>query len=56
MKLGKLIFAYRDCYRISLRELAKEIGVTPSMLSRLENGKAISNKSFFKILIWLEED
>ena len=38
-----------------IASLAKEIGVVPSTLSRIEAGKAVQMSSFAKLLRWLFE-
>jgi DNA-binding Xre family transcriptional regulator len=39
-----------------LRETAKEIGISPATLSRIERGKEPSLSNFVKICKWLEVD
>lgn len=53
MKLGKLLNCYRVMERLVLRDVAKDIGVSASTLSRFENGKGIDSASFAKLLVWL---
>jgi transcriptional regulator with XRE-family HTH domain len=38
MRLGRLLKAYRESERLSLRELASDIGIDHNTLSRLERG------------------
>lgn len=52
MKLSKLIKAYREQKNISLRVLAKEIGVEQTSLFRLERGHSIGNQKWSKIVRW----
>jgi transcriptional regulator with XRE-family HTH domain len=39
-----------------IREAAKEVGVSPATLSRIENGKVPDLETFSKICHWLDED
>lgn len=39
-----------------IREAAKEVGVSPSTLSRVENGKVPDLETFGKICQWLGDD
>lgn len=39
-----------------IREAAREIGVSPATLSRIENGKIPDLETFGKICEWLHED
>ena len=39
--LGDRLRAARDAYGISLRELARRIGVSASLISQIETGKAM---------------
>lgn len=39
-----------------IREAAKEVGVSPSTLSRVENGKVPDLETFGKICHWLGDD
>ena len=40
-KLGALVRSYRESRDIPLREAAKEVGLSPSTLSRVERGSAV---------------
>lgn len=53
MKLGEILKIYRMIQSIKLKDFAKEIGITHSTLSRLENGRTINGESLSKVLIWL---
>ncbi len=54
MRLGPVIAGYRWANRIDLRDLAKEIGTSPSTLSRFENCKSSGDgETLAKILKWL---
>lgn len=39
-----------------IREAAKEVGVSPATLSRVENGKVPDLETFSKICAWLGDD
>lgn len=39
-----------------IREIAKEIGISPATLSRIENGKIPDLETFGKICSWLGDD
>lgn len=39
-----------------IREAAKEVGVSPATLSRVENGKVPDLETFGKVCSWLGED
>lgn len=52
MKLGKLLQAYRFQEKISVRQMAKEIGVDHTSLWRFEQGESPKHKLFIAILKW----
>lgn len=56
MKLGRLLKCYRIHEEITIRDLAKEIGIGTATLYRLEQGKDVDGKATFKILIWLSSE
>ena len=39
-----------------IREAAKEVGVSPATLSRVESGKVPDLETFGKVCRWLDED
>ena len=53
MKLGELIKEYRYATRTGIRDLAREIGVSHSTLSRFERGYSIDSDTLKKILLWV---
>lgn len=56
MKLGGVIRAYRMHREISLRALAKEIGISAATLMRVEHGYALDAKTFLAVLGWLTQE
>lgn len=53
MKINALVRAYRLNEEITLRSLAKEIGVPFTTLARWERGGKVHESILVKILIWL---
>ncbi len=53
MRVGIIIQKWRTMKERGLRDVAAEIGVSASTLSRLENGKNIEGQALVKILNWL---
>lgn len=53
MRLGQVLADYRYANRIGVRELAKDIGVSPATLNRIELNKECDGKTLVKILTWL---
>lgn len=49
---GLLLNEIRNREGYSLRSLAREIGVLPSTLCRLENGKEIGAFSYMAAMLW----
>jgi transcriptional regulator with XRE-family HTH domain len=52
MKLGKCIAAYRAQHGISIRKLAKQVGVETTALFRFERGRSIANDKWVKVVRW----
>ena len=52
--LGQLVAQKRG--KVGIRTTAREIGVSPATLSRVENGKLPDLANFAKICQWLEVD
>ena len=44
---------WRIAKGITIRQMAKEIGVSIALLSRFENGHQIKSNDFQKILFWI---
>lgn len=53
MKLGFLIKIYCQLKNIGTREVAKEIGVSHTTISRIMNGKSTDIKTAVKLFNWL---
>ena len=53
MKLGEVIRSYRLHKERTLRDLAKELTVSPATLLRLEQGKPVEMATGSKVLRWL---
>lgn len=51
--IGKLLVAYRQKHDVTLRQLAIELDVSPSTVSRLETGKQIDSENCIKVINWL---
>ena len=55
MRLGKVLRNWRLIADFGVREAAKELGVSPATLSRVERGYAPDAFTLAKILNWLME-
>jgi transcriptional regulator with XRE-family HTH domain len=53
MKLGLALSGYRDSRSLTVRALAKQIGVSHATLSRVERGYACDSGTLAKIMVWL---
>lgn len=54
VSLGDAIFERRGGrFSEGLRKAAREIGISPATLSRIESGKAPDLKTFRKLCLWL---
>jgi transcriptional regulator with XRE-family HTH domain len=53
MKLGEIIRKYRLHQELTIRELAKDIGVGTATLHRIENGENMDGDTLSKIVIWM---
>lgn len=51
--IGKLLVAYRQKHDVTLRQLAAELEVSTSTVSRLETGKQIDSENCIKVINWL---
>lgn len=53
IKIGTMMILYRGQTRKSLRDCAKEIGVSASTLCRIESGKTCDINTLLKVMNWL---
>lgn len=53
--LAKLIAHYRLLERKTVRELAFEIGVSPSTISRVERGEMMDGATLAALIAWILE-
>lgn len=53
MRLGEVLKSHRLMSRAGVREAAREVGISPATLSRIERGKPCDSGSFAKIMLWL---
>lgn len=53
MRLGRVIYRYRTMSDVSIRDLAKEVGISPATLHRIETGGAVDGSTLALLLIWL---
>lgn len=51
--IGNLLNCYRRFYNVTVRDLAKAIGVSPATVSRIEHGKPMDQQTLLKVLNWL---
>ena len=56
MRLGNLIADWRWRNRIGIREVAKQIGISSSSLSRIENGRSVDSRTMTKLMLWAFAD
>jgi transcriptional regulator with XRE-family HTH domain len=53
MRLGSVLRKYRTMREITVRDLAKEMGISFPTLSRIEHGLPMDATTLMKILNWL---
>jgi transcriptional regulator with XRE-family HTH domain len=53
MKIGLIIRKYRIFSELTQINLANEIGISKSTLSRLESGEEMDGATLGKVLVWL---
>lgn len=56
MLIGQTLKSYREQRGISLRQLAKIIGVVPSSLYRFEKNGNLGDKNWARIMVWLLQE
>lgn len=52
--LGIIVRNARRAQRLSIRDLCAKIGVSPSTICRIENGRDYSSVSLRAVLLWLD--
>jgi len=53
MRLGNVLRKWRHMSELDIRAAAKEIGIDPTTLHRIEQGRMPSAESLRTIIIWL---
>lgn len=53
MKIGKMLKIYADMNDLGTREIAKEIGVSHTTISRIMKGQTTDISTAVKLLAWL---
>jgi DNA-binding XRE family transcriptional regulator len=53
MRLGQALNDYRLVESRTVRDVAKEVGISPATLSRIENNKPCDSDTLAAILLWL---
>lgn len=53
MNLGKLIRAYMEQEEKSVRDMAREIGCSPTTLFRLLKGKSVQMAQVHRVYLWI---
>jgi transcriptional regulator with XRE-family HTH domain len=51
--LGKLLLGYRQSRELTVREMAKEIGIPTATLNRVERDKPVDTPTFMKLLNYI---
>lgn len=51
--LGEMLRLYRSINKWTMRELAREIGIMPSTLCRIEHGQAMDAATYLKLQVWM---
>lgn len=53
---GRLMVLYRATHNLGVRELAKESGISPATISRVERGHAMDAETLLKFWTWLQQE
>lgn len=53
MRIATALKLMRATDNVGLREQAKEIGISPATLSRIERGEQADTRSVVKLILWL---
>lgn len=54
--LAKMLSAYQDKYDVAGKDLAKQIGIAASSLTRIKQGKMPDADGFARIILWMTRD
>jgi len=54
-RLGRALEAYQQKFDVENRQMAREIGIFPSTLSRIKIGNAPDALNLAKIVLWLSK-
>ena len=55
LRLHNAVVAYMNSRKLSLRTLAKQLGMAPSTLSRVLRGKNVESSHILPVVQWLME-
>ena len=55
MRLSSMLKLYMRAYGIGIRELGRELGMSPATLSRIVNGENCEMRNFAKVFTWMLE-
>lgn len=55
-RLGLALAAYQQKHDVENRQMAKEIGLSASTISRIKGGTMPDARGLAKILLWLSEE
>jgi transcriptional regulator with XRE-family HTH domain len=53
MNIGELLKNWRETKKINIRKMAKKIGISISILSRVENGEKVGSGTLIKLIDWI---
>ncbi len=54
--IGRVLTAYRQKYDITMRDLAREVGISAATICRVEAGCAVPERTFLRLVLWLFDD
>jgi len=52
-RLGQMLKTWREKNDLTQREMARTLGVLPSTVCRLENGKESDTKTIRRVMLWV---
>ena len=56
MRLGRVLYRWRQVEDLDLRKASKQMGLTATTLMRIEHGRKPTSETLMKILNWLTAD